>query len=759
MGTIGRFADLSPSKFNPLSLDEIMAVPLYKQQQHDKLAADRENLYKSLVIDPLDVHKDEASRIKKEFEAKIDQQALQLAKYGIDQNSKSQFLKTKREYDQMVAPTGRVGQINNAKQVRDLRFKNFMDSAEKQGIGSQRALDIWKERNENPEKYSGYDANNNITLIPEMGVAAKQDYEQDLARIHQIAGETQKEIANKGYHFENGPNGKVLVDKTGSTVTSTNWEQLQELEKGHKAKWLDPNGEGYKYAQDAGLNITKDRIESDIRGMKDLSILDKTGQQTQFIKDPNEGNGSGKDPKEDDNILYEDTQEVTDTDFSKNSFEGNRTLRKKLENTSPNDPDYKKNIAKARQLDFYLEKVNTIFNKDPQNLKLQQSIQPKLNKIIETIKKDHPDDYDWRIDAILNNGNTPAAFDFKAAKSKDFREIEGTLNKINKIKDNLTKAQKIEYTGYVVDKTKDKGDFWKRHSQQTAELISSEGVVGNKYSIDSYYTTSVSDGKRSKPVNSETSSQLFSALQAAAKSGNVTIDKQYIEGEGGLPMIEFSFTPVDDMKLSGTGIGNNLKKDVPVTMRVNLNNFDGKKTDAVQNLFISSLESQGGVKGQAAAETMRNKARYNHIKANAKYYDFSQSDDIKEVADYFKELDVPLVNLHRNTTTDKFQYFISSHRGDKKSNNKGQSKSILWKDVFPAEAINDNNTINKIPRRLIEKMQNYFLSDNDNGITKQNINQLSDTQLDQVLINFINSKGNLPIEFDSKEDALLSFKK
>lgn len=436
MGAINRFADLSVSKFDPLSLDEIMAVPLYKQKQHDKLAADTEALYKSLVIDPLDVHKEEAQRIKREFEAKIDAQSLQLAKYGVDQNSNAQFLKMKREYDQLVSPTGRVGQINNAKQVRDLRFKNFMDSAEKQGIGSQRALDIWKERNENPEKYSGYDANKNITLIPEMGVAAKQDYEKDRAELHAIAGKTTSEIANKGYHFENGPNGKVLVDRTGSTVTTDNWEQLQELEKGFKSKWIDPNGEGYKYSQDAGLNITKDKVESDIRGMRENSSLDKTGQQTTFIKDPNEGSGNG----EEENIDLEAVN-VEGVNITKNSdllskLDGSfvtttkpidivaaragikqnlvdEKARKIIKEEALNSPEYR-NLAKA-----ILRTNHNLKGKDIKSLEIQKAVQKYLQENKDVVVQNRYVDPNTNKQAML--------FASKELTGKDSKEKAGNL--------------------------------------------------------------------------------------------------------------------------------------------------------------------------------------------------------------------------------------------------------------------------------------------------------------------------------------------
>lgn len=283
-----RYSNITPSQFNPLSLQEIMATPLMQRQKHDQLIAQQEMLRQGLAkVDPLDVHMNEALNVKSQMENKLRSQAELLSKEGINPNTQGEFLALNREYQNLISPTGRLGQINAAKQIYNANLKEFLDTAEKQGIGSNRALQLWQERNLN--KYTGYDNNKNIANIGKLGVAAKQDYESDLSKYHSILGKTTTSAANSGYRIVDsgqGDGSKVMIDRSGNIKYDSNIDQLNNALRGFSQKWLTPQGEGFQYARDAGLNITPERVQSDFNAMMETSKIDTRGENAQYIAAP-----------------------------------------------------------------------------------------------------------------------------------------------------------------------------------------------------------------------------------------------------------------------------------------------------------------------------------------------------------------------------------------------------------------------------------------------------------------------------------------
>lgn len=283
-----RYSQITPSQFNPMSLQEVMMTPLMQRQKHDQLIAQQEMLRQGLAkVDPLDVHMNEALNVKSGIENKLASQAELLSREGINPNTQGEFLALNREYQNLVSPTGRLGQINAAKQTYNANLKEFLDTAEKQGIGSNRALQLWQERNLN--KYTGYDDNKNIANISKLGVAAKQDYESDLSKYHSILGKTTTSAANNGFRIVDsgqGDGSKIMLDNSGNVRYDSNVEQLNNAIRGFSQKWLMPQGEGFQYARDAGLNITPERVQSDFNAMMETSKIDTRGSDAQYIAAP-----------------------------------------------------------------------------------------------------------------------------------------------------------------------------------------------------------------------------------------------------------------------------------------------------------------------------------------------------------------------------------------------------------------------------------------------------------------------------------------
>lgn len=111
-----RYTDLSVARFDPLSMQEIFAVPGMKRQQHNAMLAQQQQLLSGLAkVDPHDKYFNEALRLKQDLTSSIDKSALQLAQQGINSNSMNEVLALNRQFQDITSPTGKLGMINQHK--------------------------------------------------------------------------------------------------------------------------------------------------------------------------------------------------------------------------------------------------------------------------------------------------------------------------------------------------------------------------------------------------------------------------------------------------------------------------------------------------------------------------------------------------------------------------------------------------------------------------------------------------------------------
>ena len=111
---MNRFDNGSVSAYTPQSFQELAFVPMMKRQQHDEMSKNLAEL-NAIATDPLDKHRDEAIQLKQNLEAKLGDLSGNLAAKGIDSIGKEAFYKLQKERNDLIAPTGRIGQINAAK--------------------------------------------------------------------------------------------------------------------------------------------------------------------------------------------------------------------------------------------------------------------------------------------------------------------------------------------------------------------------------------------------------------------------------------------------------------------------------------------------------------------------------------------------------------------------------------------------------------------------------------------------------------------
>jgi hypothetical protein len=295
---MNRYSQITTSEFNPLSFQEIMAAPLAMRQKHDNAIAAAEAL--RIKANPLDKHLARAVELKQQMDNEISNNVDTLNKEGYNPTTFQNIIKLNRQYQDMISPTGEIGQINNAKIVYDKAQEDFIQDAAKQNIGRDRAINLWKEKT---AYYTGFgEDGKSITNVSPQGVAAYQDYEKYKQVAKSLMGEVESESRSGGYKLKDsglGNGSMVMVDSKGFQKKSTNLDALNNAIIAGNEMWLKPTGEGYKYNQDAGVdqNNFKQRFIGDFGSMLRTSRGSGYEENGQFINDatgPNGGGGSNK---------------------------------------------------------------------------------------------------------------------------------------------------------------------------------------------------------------------------------------------------------------------------------------------------------------------------------------------------------------------------------------------------------------------------------------------------------------------------------
>jgi len=283
---MNRYTDLSVSAYNPMTTQEIWAPAAAMRQQHN--AAD-EKLQTQIAeldkVNPLDVHYDKAQKIKSDLIKQIENQSSALATEGFNGNTTSGVYKTNRQLHEQFSPTGELGQINAAKTAFDLEKATYLDDATRNSkIGREQALKNWERYAKS--KYTGYSEDGKkITNITALGSPAYQDHDKQLAEMHSLLGSTSNSARSKGSQIVEIGGMYALKTSSGAITTDSNIDQLNNMKKAYFQRWHDPKGEGYQWADAAGIDHDNLRNQDEVifNSMIKTKRLDDTGEAYDFL--------------------------------------------------------------------------------------------------------------------------------------------------------------------------------------------------------------------------------------------------------------------------------------------------------------------------------------------------------------------------------------------------------------------------------------------------------------------------------------------
>lgn len=145
-----RYSNRYISQFNPLSMEQIFAVPMAKRQQHDN--ALKEAVENSVFdVNRLAVDDPRVNEIIRNQQGKFDSFINKLNTEGFNRNTTGDLINLNRQKQDLFSPTGELGRAeaaynsyqSNSKELQDMYQKGKI-SAEKYRLGLRNALNSYK---------------------------------------------------------------------------------------------------------------------------------------------------------------------------------------------------------------------------------------------------------------------------------------------------------------------------------------------------------------------------------------------------------------------------------------------------------------------------------------------------------------------------------------------------------------------------------------------------------------------------------------
>lgn len=299
MAKINRYTRLTPAKYNPLSLEEIMMVPLLKRKQHDDLlngvAQTREGLAQ---VDPLDIHAGLVAEKQAELEAALQAQVDDAATNGISSKLRGDFINLNGQYQKEMGPEGTLGKANQIREKYEKQKAEILANAVQLGHNPSKTM-------ENLENwYADYAANHDGKTLEELNMPLPPNYRriQDaLQEVKALHGSTiRTDRGDESFDIVQHPATGALVFKTqsGQLITQSNNDQLNEAKKMLEAEFFTEGGEGYESNKWNGISNEQalTQLNSGLAMMRSTSEQDTRNNQYQLLTDftqkANEGHGN-----------------------------------------------------------------------------------------------------------------------------------------------------------------------------------------------------------------------------------------------------------------------------------------------------------------------------------------------------------------------------------------------------------------------------------------------------------------------------------
>jgi hypothetical protein len=582
---VNRYTSLTPSKFNPLSLEEIMLVPAMQRKKHDDTVKGLEEIRAKLAnVDPEDKYFDEAVKLREQLNNKLTSQVEQINTEGFNPNSTGQFLAMNREYQDLMSPTGKLGMINQEKKNTQAYIENYRKEGLAMGLTPENMQkhidDAIKKRNEELPLYD--EKGRTIGLKVDKNVVKAQDIFKDFAEHAARSGMSSTARGNISAGIQVAPNGEfTYVNTTGwDSEKGDNAKQIQSTLNFMNSRLNDANSDYSKYYDYIGQDkesIAKALQEQSGIYKKDVDNY-KSQQQITNLIDNRPKSGSGED-EENPSDLYSHSAESNSPgdDYEKVVEDANKVLnnpkatqaekiasREKLDlideiktELSEKDKHFKARSKYTKSIENN-KMVFDLIQKAKNDKSLSANTKKNLINNLESLQKKYKNgemDYSWILANYtvhsnssslseqnhirFNYGNIVREFNKKHKSTyDDYREKNAEL-----INNNLS-TRGIEQTVFTQDmKPAERQEYF----QNVKDALSTDVVkTSNANYIDANGNSTRID------INDNTAKEIIQHLSTADdKNGNIISSNP--ARQGGTIGIKIKFKPNKDTAVSQDG--------------------------------------------------------------------------------------------------------------------------------------------------------------------------------------------------------------
>lgn len=610
-----RYSQITPSQFQPLSLQEIMVTPLMQRQKHDQLVAQQEMLRQGLAkVDPLDVHMNEALNVKSQMENKLRSQADLLSREGINPNTQGDFLALNREYQNLISPTGRLGQINAAKQVYAKNFNDYLEDAQKtKGWSRERALANW---NKFSKQYTGFEGDK-IANIGQLGAPKYIDVAERVQNYAKEAGMTSQEFARSSgaLSFDSAGN-RFVVNSNSKNLSSSNVNQLNQVAQLLNRELSNPNSEVRRSVEfdEQDPNRVMQDVVSQLGIYKDVKSSSEQGRSIGSVdwKKADDSNSAGN------MELIVNNEVFKPNSLATNTFIDNRNRLNTLQSKSTLTPEERTELNGLKDFQSNVTKELSN-NREYQVAKNQQnSFYRNYSHNVQTLLKDP----NLRSVAEFQSSKTPGIFNVKTQsgeilKGGDGKVLNFTQQQMNEyyknrnkasdadkkvldIQNKVTNQNSVKYNGYQLVPITPKDDTSIKLANDAFEnaLRANPENLLNLTNIES---VDVEGGRREGKDLDLTDKKAIQQLFNGSERGNLKIVSFIPKGFSGKPeyIVEFNTKEGNSTNLnryfrSESGSGN-LGDGKPVRLKLSYKQTKGDVLNNANGYIQQYLSDKGSI--------------------------------------------------------------------------------------------------------------------------------------------------------------------
>jgi hypothetical protein len=681
---INRYTNITPAQYNPMSLEELMMVPMLKRKQHDELLNNIAATQSALAqTDYLDVHEDKVLGIRKKLEEELQRQVEAVSGEGINEVLKNDFINLNAEYQNAMGTKGTLGKAQAAKQALAQEKATYLQNSTQMGYSPTDAADNWQRHQQG--YYNSQQELDDITNIEGLYAPTYKNVVDEFNKVADRIGMDSTEISKlrNSMEFDEESGMYYLQENSKTTLTEENLKKFKKAETWLNNNLMNPNSDLRRSIDHQ--NKTPEEAFQEIAGLGEIYATKVKKVQT----DTRISNLTAAPTVEGNEVIEKGVgivaagQQYAPATYSNKSTTELTGRIRELE--AKGEELTQEEQVELSQLNRFHTKVYEQLKEDNQYL-AENTTLTRLRKDIEAMDAGT---YDYSNDAVYKemhkrvfSPGLPEEQKYEYVRQEKMKLLEAQEDKVNDIADKYLHKESLKMTAY---------QFQPKTSKQRTQLNLLNETTGNVLKNDPQalnnlgQVTEVFVGEDVYALGEEDADNI-SKLSAAFFNGNaedIGLVNFTFEGMSGKPELTFRLNnPKEAVELDGsTGIfrGDHVvgEEGKPIQVKVALDMKD-MADGGYHTLYGKVLEymADSGEEGAAMVEAMQITHAYTEYEGYSwgRLMDANVPDKdlrlapimLNAVEQKLKELRHTNPDIEAPSTEEEVKEFINTHMRDQK---------------------------------------------------------------------------------------------